>query len=139
MSQGAERASALEYQGLGTCNLMQSLDVGTWLEELGLGQYRALFSEQAIDHDVLPDLTDDDLVRLGMPLGHRKKLLKAIDDLLGRQTTEQHAPIRSTLSLKPVASTTGPPASGAKRARRISRVASNPSTSGIWQSISTSA
>jgi class 3 adenylate cyclase/predicted ATPase len=73
---------------------MQSLDVGAWLEELGLGQYRALFSEQAIDHDVLPDLTDDDLVRLGIPLGHRKKLFKAIDDLLGRQTTEQHAPIR---------------------------------------------
>lgn len=91
---GEQPASALGYQGLETCNLMQSLDVGAWLEELGLGQYRALFSEQAIDHDVLPDLTDDDLVRLGIPLGHRKKLFKAIDDLLGRQTTEQHAPIR---------------------------------------------
>jgi class 3 adenylate cyclase/tetratricopeptide (TPR) repeat protein len=73
---------------------MQSLDVGTWLEELGLGQYRALFSDQAIDSDVLPDLTDDDLVRLGVPLGHRKKLLKAIDDLLGRETTAQHGPVK---------------------------------------------
>src|SRR5882762_4651472 len=68
---------------------MQSLDVGAWLEELGLGQYRARFSEQAIDSDVLPDLTDDDLVRLGVPLGHRKKLFRAIDDLLGRDPTEQ--------------------------------------------------
>ena len=73
---------------------MQSLDVGAWLEELGLGQYRALFSDQAIDSDVLPDLTDDDLVRLGVPLGHRKKLFRAIDDLLGRETTEQIAPIK---------------------------------------------
>jgi len=73
---------------------MQSLDVGTWLEELGLGQYCALFSDQAIDSDVLPDLTDDDLVRLGVPLGHRKKLLKAIDDLLGRETTAQHGPVK---------------------------------------------
>jgi SAM domain (Sterile alpha motif) len=48
-------------------------------EELGLGQYRALFADQAIDSDVLPDLTDDDLVRLGVPLGHRERLLKAIN------------------------------------------------------------
>jgi hypothetical protein len=58
---------------------MQSLDVGAWLEELGLGQYRTLFADQAIDSDVLPDLTDDDLVRLGVPLGHRERLLKAIN------------------------------------------------------------
>jgi class 3 adenylate cyclase/tetratricopeptide (TPR) repeat protein len=74
---------------------MQSLDVGAWLEELGLGQYRALFSDQAIDSDVLPDLTDEDLARLGIPLGHRKKLLRAIDDLLGRETSEQGAPLKA--------------------------------------------
>ncbi|MCA1452699.1 AAA family ATPase [Bradyrhizobium sp. BRP22] len=72
---------------------MQNLDIGEWLEELGLGQYRALFSDQAIDSDVVPDLTDDDLARLGLPLGHRKKLLKAIDLLLGRERTSQHAPV----------------------------------------------
>jgi predicted ATPase/class 3 adenylate cyclase len=73
---------------------MQSLEVGAWLEGLGLGQYQALFSDQAIDSDVLPDLTDDDLARLGVPLGHRKKLLRAIDDLLGREATEKHAPVK---------------------------------------------
>src|ERR1700722_17001688 len=73
---------------------MESLDVGVWLEELGLGQYRALFADQAIDSDVLPDLTEEDLVRLGVPLGHRKKLLKAIGDLLGQETTEGNAPIQ---------------------------------------------
>jgi predicted ATPase/class 3 adenylate cyclase len=73
---------------------MQSLDVGAWLEELGLAQYRALFADQAIDSDVLPDLTDDDLERLGVPLGHRKRLIKAIDELLGREAAGQQAPIK---------------------------------------------
>jgi class 3 adenylate cyclase/tetratricopeptide (TPR) repeat protein len=72
---------------------MQTLDVGAWLEQLGLGQYRELFSEQAIDSDVLPELTEEDLVRLELPLGHRKKLLNAIDDLLGRDSTERPEPI----------------------------------------------
>ncbi|WP_423958679.1 AAA family ATPase [Bradyrhizobium sp.] len=73
---------------------MPSLDVGAWLEELGLGQYRTLFSDQAIDADVLPDLTDADLHRLGVPLGHRKRLFKAIDDLLGRDPADQQASIK---------------------------------------------
>ena len=73
---------------------MESLDIGEWLEGLGLGQYRALFADQAIDSDVLPDLTEEDLMRLDLPLGHRKKLLKAIGDLLGQQTTERQAPIQ---------------------------------------------
>ena len=89
---GPERENQIERQASGTPNAIQSLDVDVWLEGVGLGQYRALFSEQAIDRDVLPDLTDDDLSRLGVPLGHRKKLLKAIDALLGRDMTEQYAP-----------------------------------------------
>ena len=80
---------------------MQSLDVGAWLEELGLGQYRALFSDQAIDSDVLPDLTDDDLVRLGVPLGHRKKLFKAIDDLLWTNSGMHPARVCGTISHYP--------------------------------------
>ena len=66
VSRGTRAGKCARVRGLGICNLMQSLDVGAWLEELGLGQYRALFSDQAIDTDVLPDLTDDDLVRLGV-------------------------------------------------------------------------
>lgn len=73
---------------------MQSLDVGAWLEELGLVQYRTLFADQAIDSEVLPDLTDDDLERLAVPLGHRKRLIKAIDELVGRDSTGQQAPIK---------------------------------------------
>ncbi|MCK1639089.1 AAA family ATPase [Bradyrhizobium sp. 157] len=54
------------------------MDVAQWLEDLGLSKYSALFREQAIDADVLPSLTDADFEKLGLPLGHRKKLLTAI-------------------------------------------------------------
>src|SRR5277367_2580593 len=57
------------------------MDVGAWLRGLGLGQYEATFRESEIDAEVLPDLTDGDLSQLGVPLGHRKRLLKAIAGL----------------------------------------------------------
>ena len=54
------------------------MDVGGWLRSLGLGQYEALFRASEIDADILPELTDVDLEKLGVPLGHRKRLLRAI-------------------------------------------------------------
>jgi class 3 adenylate cyclase/predicted ATPase len=53
-------------------------DVALWLDRLGLAEYAPLFAEQAIDRAVLVDLSDQDLKDLGIPLGHRKRLLKAI-------------------------------------------------------------
>jgi class 3 adenylate cyclase len=53
-------------------------DVADWLEALGLGKYAARFAENEIDFEVLPDLSEDDLRDLDIPLGPRKKLLKAI-------------------------------------------------------------
>ena len=57
------------------------MDLGDWLRSLGLGQYEAAFRENAIERSVLPDLTDQDLEKLGVLLGHRRKLLRAIADL----------------------------------------------------------
>jgi Adenylate and Guanylate cyclase catalytic domain/SAM domain (Sterile alpha motif) len=57
------------------------MDLGGWLRGLGLGQYEAAFRESEIDADVLPELTEADLEKLGIPLGHRKRLLKAIRSL----------------------------------------------------------
>ena len=59
------------------------MDVGGWLRSLGLGQYEAVFRDNAIDADVVADLTDGDLEKLGLPLGDRKRLLKAIAGLVG--------------------------------------------------------
>ena len=52
--------------------------VKNWLEALGLGQHALLFAENNIDDEVLSELTDEDFKVLGLSLGHRKKLLKAI-------------------------------------------------------------
>ncbi len=57
------------------------MDVGDWLRGLGLGQYEPAFRDNGIDAEVLPDLNDADLEKLGVLLGHRKRLLKAIAGL----------------------------------------------------------
>ena len=57
------------------------MDIGAWLRSLGLSQYETAFSDNSIDADVLPDLTDGDLAQLGVNLGDRKRLLKAIASL----------------------------------------------------------
>jgi hypothetical protein len=53
------------------------MDVGSWLRNLKLGQYESAFIENAVDGDVLADLTEGDLESLGIPLGDRKRLIKA--------------------------------------------------------------
>jgi class 3 adenylate cyclase/predicted ATPase len=55
--------------------------VSAWLDNLGLGIYRESFQDNAITWDVLPELNEGDLDALGVLLGHRKKLLRAIAQL----------------------------------------------------------
>jgi len=54
------------------------MDIAEWLRTLDLEQYAAVFRQNEIDHEVLPELTDADLEKLGVPMGHRKRLLRAI-------------------------------------------------------------
>ncbi len=55
-------------------------EVSEWLNGLGLGQYSAVFEENAVEVHILPDLTDTDLKELGISaLGHRKLILKSIN------------------------------------------------------------
>lgn len=55
--------------------------VAAWLESLGLDRYREVFQQNAITWDVLSELNDEDLTSLGVLLGHRKKLLRAVAQL----------------------------------------------------------
>src|SRR5512133_3957276 len=55
-----------------------TMEVALWLHSLGLQQYEDTFRRNAIGVDVVPDLTDEHLREMGLPLGHRLKLLKAI-------------------------------------------------------------
>lgn len=52
-----------------------------WLDGLGLGRYAQSFADNGIDITVLPELTDEDLDKLGVLLGHRRKMLRAIAEL----------------------------------------------------------
>ena len=54
------------------------MNVAQWLNAIDLGQYEAVFREHEIDAGILRDLVEADLEKIGVPLGHRKRLLRAI-------------------------------------------------------------
>jgi class 3 adenylate cyclase len=65
--------------------------IADWLEKLGMSQYAERFAESDVDTSVLRDLTDQDLKELGVSLGHRRKMLRAIAELAGvAPTLPQH-------------------------------------------------
>jgi class 3 adenylate cyclase len=72
------------------------LDVSRWLAEQGLGHYAEVFAENGIASDVLPDLTDADLKELGLNLGDRKRLLKAIAALDAGRTDDRVEAVEQT-------------------------------------------
>src|ERR1700730_4861874 len=57
--------------------------IAEWLASIGLGEYAQRFGDNAIDLSVLRDLTEQDLKDLGVLLGHRRKMLRAIAELKG--------------------------------------------------------
>ena len=57
--------------------------IADWLKTLGLSEYAERFAENGIDISVLGDLTDQDLKDIGVLLGHRRKMLRAIGELHG--------------------------------------------------------
>ena len=73
--------------------------VSAWLEHLGLGIYREAFQKNAITWDVLPELKEDDLEALGVLLGHRKTLLRAIAHL--SQSAEGRGPGSLPIAVSP--------------------------------------
>jgi SAM domain (Sterile alpha motif) len=67
--------------------------IADWLEKLNLGQYAQRFAENDIDVSVLRHLTDADLEKIGVSLGHRRKILAAIAELPG-PSPSKHEPAR---------------------------------------------
>ena len=73
------------------------LNVGDWLQGLGLVHYADLFRANDIDGDLLAGLTGDDLKDMGIvSLGHRKKLLEAIAALAAAPAASQPARVAGT-------------------------------------------
>ena len=58
-------------------------EIADWLEKLGMSEYAQRFAENGIDVSVLRYLTDQDLEKIGVLLGHRRKMLAAIAELVG--------------------------------------------------------
>src|SRR4249920_79177 len=75
--------------------------VTEWLEKLGLGQYAQRFAENDIGFSVLSDLTDQDLKEIGVSLGHRRQLLRAIAELTGREKDAPKAAVATARSAAP--------------------------------------
>jgi len=66
------------------CEGKQVATITEWLASLGLPEYAQLFADNSIDDvSILRDLTDQDLKDVGVPLGHRRKMLRAIAELSG--------------------------------------------------------
>jgi class 3 adenylate cyclase/predicted ATPase len=62
-------------------NRRGQVDVAAWLRQLGLERYEGAFRDAEVTADVLPDLTEADFEKLGLPLGPRKKLIRAVASL----------------------------------------------------------
>jgi class 3 adenylate cyclase/ABC-type lipoprotein export system ATPase subunit len=56
---------------------MSMSDIEIWLQSLGLEKYGELLASHDIDLAVVPDLTEQDLEKLGLSLGHRRKFIAA--------------------------------------------------------------
>jgi class 3 adenylate cyclase len=71
--------------------------IADWRKKLGMSEYAQRFAENDIDMAVLPDLTDQHLKDLGVSLGHRLKMLRAIRDLTGASVavTASSAPVET--------------------------------------------
>lgn len=67
--------------------------ISDWLDRLGMSEYTQRFAENRVDYSVLPELTDQHLKDLGIPLGDRLKLLRAIRELGGAAPTSAEPPL----------------------------------------------
>ena len=72
--------------------------ISDWLKNLGMSEYEQRFAENRIDFSVLGDLTDEDLKDIGVVLGDRRKILRAIAENAVHAIT---APARSKSAAAP--------------------------------------
>ena len=80
------------------------MDIAAWLRGLGLDRHVDLFRAHDIGLDIAADLTDTDLATLGLSLGDRKRLLKAVAELrehgaAGERQTPRSQPQRRQLTV----------------------------------------
>ena len=90
--------------------------IADWLEKLGMSEYAERFAENRIDFSVLRELTDQDLKELGILLGDRRKMLRAIAASRhggARQPRPTHSAASHTRRVRANPARTPPPISAA--------------------------
>ena len=108
------------------------MDVGVWLRSLGLGQYEATFWDNEIDGAVLPKLTVDDLKDLGVAVvGHRRKIMSAIEELNAVARTDVAEALPTQAALQASASSGGH--DPVLRSRRLDESSREPRRRGLAQ------
>jgi class 3 adenylate cyclase len=90
-------------------------DIARWLEELELAKYVAVFEANEIDRSALPELTEEDFREMGIPIGPRRKLLRAIRELSPSQSVAESEPE----SVSPPAVDDLPPSPGEAERRQL--------------------
>ena len=75
------RPSTAKIQGQSAWRCQLTDGIERWLTAIGLGKYVDVFAQNEITIEVLPELAEADLKELGLPLGPRKLLLRAISEL----------------------------------------------------------
>src|SRR5205085_9190848 len=95
--QAEGQRNILLYEGLPLLGAEdRRMDVVAWLRGLGLEQYAPAFRDNDVDGEVLPELTADDLINIGVTsVGQRRKLLAAIAALGAEPTRDLAQPAAS--------------------------------------------
>jgi class 3 adenylate cyclase/tetratricopeptide (TPR) repeat protein len=77
-------------------------DINLWLQSLGLEKYGEVLASHDIDLTVVPHLTERDLEKLGLSLGHRRKFIAAAVKLRPVTTSSAVASAQGHPPLQPV-------------------------------------
>ena len=70
-------------------------EIAEWLEKLGMSEYTQRFAENDID---VSELTDSDFDRLGVSIGHRRKMMRAIRELASSPVSSGREPPASVVT-----------------------------------------
>src|SRR6476646_179794 len=72
-------------------------DIELWLKRLGLEKYAEVFARNDVDLDVAPSLSEQDLEKLGLSLGHRRRFLAAAAKLRAGGVSATDRPTQADL------------------------------------------
>ena len=66
-----------------------AIDIERWLDNLGLTKYADVFAENEIDLDAVVLLSEEDFKELGLPMGPRRKILAAVEEIQSPNLSEK--------------------------------------------------